>query len=280
MTVYAGDVIESRPDYLTITAKGDVDRIILEHRAKGILLSEHARGDDLRPLTWRGYDGGQTRHCQYGQRQDSDLLRLSGALAADRLDEVLPLASNVTRLDLCVTCRLPGVTDELIRESYGQGREHQSDRGRAVDYQLLEHSRRGSTLYIGSRASRSYGRLYNKFSESQLDYFRGCFRYEVEAKGELAVALARALSVAPDRGASIQQYVHDHFSERGVEPAFHPTGHRLSVQPYRRRPDDSSRLAWLATQVAPTLERLRKRHLLDAGVQALGLADYMAPLDI
>lgn len=279
MAVYDGQVIESRPDWLTITVADEVDRIVLERRAERILLDERAKGDDLRPLTWRGYDGGQTRHARYGQREDSDMLQLSGPLAAEHLGAMVALAHNVTRLDVCVTTKLPGVSDVLIREAYDDGRAHADRQGRNVGYQLLEHSRRGSTLYVGARSSRAFGRLYNKFTESELGYYRDCFRYEVEAKGQLAGHLARDLVAAPDRDARIRSVVYDHFCQRGIAPGFKRGNDDLPLSPYRRRPDDLSRLAWLQRQVAPTLKRLEKRHLLDAGVQALGLTSYMNPLD-
>lgn len=271
MQSYNATVIESRPDWLTMTARDEVKRLWLDKLASRIFYDQAAAGADCRPLQWQGYSGIQTKEARYGRRSDTDLLVLSGALAADQLDRALPLADNVSRLDLCVTARIDVPADLLIEESYEQTAAFRSRAGRSPQAQLIQNSWGGYTLNIGSRRSRAYGRVYNKHAQSELDYYAGCVRHELEAKGKLATSLAARVAASPDRDATCRTLVHQYLSGWGCPTLYESGEEEQRVAPFRRRTDDTSRLLWLERQVAPTLRRLQKKGLAPQAASALGL---------
>lgn len=270
-TDYQSDVIESRVDWLTMTASGTQERLDLAARAEEIVRDEAAAGNDARPWAHWGYSGFGTRQAHWGERPDTDILMLSGAVADKYLAEVLPLASHVSRLDTCVTVRVPDAPDDLIRREYNAAIGHVFAGGHKPSYELLQHSRKGDTLYIGSRSSRTFGRLYNKHRESELAFYAGCYRYEVEYKNNVAEHSAHRLLAHPDRGATIQCDLHSFFEKRGVQPIWTPSSRRLPGAPFRPHSDDNRRLLWLSGQVRKSVEGLIERGLEDQVRFALGL---------
>jgi hypothetical protein len=252
-------VKESQVDWLTLTfkegGKWAAARIAAEH----LLARELADGEDEQPLRFQGYDGRQAGRCGYGVRDDGALIRLSGAVADEGLPDLLPLATNVSRIDLAVTLALPQNWPNPMKEGFRLGPTIKPTRGAAPDYQLIEHSRQGTTLYVGARTSPRFGRVYDKWRESQLDFYRGCTRYELEAKGKLAARLAAAVAGAADRRSTIRVYVRDYFQPRGVDVPIDEADADLHLSLYRPRTSDLSRLHWLGTQVKGVVDELRAR---------------------
>jgi len=250
---------ESQVDWLTLTfregGKWQAARAAAEHA----LEREKADGCDEQPLRFQGYDGRQAGRIGFGVRDDGALVRLSGALADEGLADLLPLASNVSRIDLAVTMKLPKGYPNPMKEGFRLGPTIKPARGAPPDYQLIEHSRQGTTLYVGSRTSPRFGRVYDKWKESQLDWYAGCTRYELEAKSRLAVRLAAAVAGAADRRSTIRVLVRDYFQPRGVNVPDDETDDDVSISAYRPRTSDFSRLHWLGTQVKQVVDELRAR---------------------
>lgn len=262
-----------------MTASGTQERLDLAHVAEQIAREQTTAGDDGKPWSWQGYSGFATPHCKWGERPDSDILILSGALADEEMHRVLPFASNVSRLDTCVTVRVPDLPQEYLRGVYDSARNTTFPGGHKPSFEILQHSQRGDTLYVGARTSRNFGRLYNKHAESELEFYAGCYRYELEQKGDVAVARARRLAHDPDRQSGIQRHLHTFFSQRGVEPIFAAGEGRLPGPAFRRHPDDISRLLWLSGQVRKTLDTLDKHGLKEQALFALGLDSSHQTLD-
>lgn len=254
-------------DWLTLTfkegGKWEAARVAAQHA----LQREVADGEDEKPLRFQGYDGCQAGRVGYGTRDDGAIIRLSGSLADEGLRDLLPLASNVSRIDLALTLSLPPTWPNPMKEGFRVGPTIKPARGAAPDYQLIEHSRQGTTLYVGARTSPRFGRVYDKWKQSQLDFYRGCTRYELEAKGRLAARVAAAVAGAADRRSTIRVYVRDYFQPRGVDVPYDETDADLHLSLYRPRTSDFSRLHWLGTQVKGVIDDLRARGR-DADVDA------------
>lgn len=254
-----GVVKEAQIDWLTLTFKEGGKWYIAKAAAERALERERADGCDEQLLRFQGYEGRQAGRCGYGTRDDGAIIRLSGGLADEGARDLIPLASNVSRIDLAVTARLPDNFPNPMTEGYRLGPTTPVERGTGPAYQLIQHSTKGATLYVGARTSQAFGRVYDKWRESQLAYYRGCVRFELEAKGRLGSRLAVAVAGDSDRGATIRAKVHDYFSERGVPVPFERGGGDLRVASYRPRTDDLSRILWLGTQVKGVVDELRAR---------------------
>jgi hypothetical protein len=147
----------------------------------------------------------------------------------------------------------------VIRAAHAAAVAWQPTNGHKPEVQLLDNVPRGLTLSIGSRRSRFYARLYDKHAQSELEYYAGCLRFEVEAKRELGLTLAKELATSEDRRGYIKRLVQGSFRERGVPVHWSGDEPDLHVPPHRRRTDDLSRLIWFERDVMPALNRLALR---------------------
>jgi DNA relaxase NicK len=127
------------------------------------------------------------------------------------------------------------------------------------------------TVYLGSRTSERYGRVYDKLAESRDEHYRHCWRWEVEVKGEPAGNLADRLVDAPDAAGQMLALLSDYFSTAGVAPPLivPRLGERWQIA--TRSTDDARRLRWLAEQVRPVLDGLTARGWGTDARSALGL---------
>ena len=132
--------------------------------------------------------------------------------------------------------------------------------GRPIGYSLLQTSEHSDTLYIGSRSSDAYGRLYDKGAESKAEAYAGCWRYEVEYKRKPALAKARALWSSPDTEAAIQGDCYRWFSDRRVLPCFRPGAAVVGGEVPTEVADDERWLAWVRRCVQPRARELVKRY--------------------
>src|SRR3989304_5980210 len=141
------------------------------------------------------------RNLRWGMRTDGCIMMLSGQDAAINWLPALALAQNVTRLDLAVTVSLADPITDVAKRAYAWVlTDPHSCPGKKRKYSYVENSSGGQTVYIGSRASDQFGRLYDKGCESAKD---ACappgllWRYEVEFKAYRAKKLARQGAATP-----------------------------------------------------------------------------------
>src|SRR4030065_182464 len=73
--------------------------------------------------------------------------------------------------------------------------------------------------------------------------YRGCWRWELEAKGGMALPLAIAVNERSDRAAYVQAYVHGWAMAHGITPTWEPLGSQELIPGFRRRSDADTRLA-------------------------------------
>jgi DNA relaxase NicK len=140
---------------------------------------------------------------------------------------------------------------------------------------IRNEERPGGTLYIGSRNSDQVGRIYDKAAESGQEKYAGrLWRYEVEFKGDRSKAAFSGLrrhSSQKTLAGEIQNAVWWWFSERGVPPLFDKTSDRVAYEVGATVTDTSRKLAWLSTQIRPTVLDLLEAGQHDAVFRALGL---------
>lgn len=280
MTHYSGTVIEAQADWLTCSAHGDETSERLEDYARHLLEVEVSKGNHRAPWHSMGYAGQHSGQIDWGRRDGhSVIFRASGQSATDVLDEALSLADHVTRLDLALTWRAEPVDPLLGANAYSLAELFFREHPRAAVPSQKRDALGGCTTYLGDRRSPYYARIYNKEAERlsrqderTAEHYRACWRYEVEAHDDRAMALATALADHDERSPWIQQWLYEWFTKRGVPPAFPETGADALVPGFHRRTDDETRLRHLARNVAPTVARLRANGQHDRTLRALGLA--------
>jgi hypothetical protein len=191
--------------------------------------------------------------------EDRSLLSLAGNLAQKYLKEVAEIEVTATRIDLAVDVLLFDPVPvaalryaELLRSSKAGIREGYKSR-----LLLLTGDDGGSTLYLGKRSGRLFARLYDKGVQSGAAVMGTLWRYEVEYKQDAARAVYTELLDEDRQRDYILARVHTHFQRRGVLPLFHVSQAAGPLDRYKEERTPLDSLNWLATQVRPTVGRLR-----------------------
>lgn len=268
---YSGAVIESQVDWLTLTCTDREKLIDFRTWARHVLNAEGLQDNKPADFSRFGYTGVRAGRCSWGERADGDMATLSGDLANLELDRAMSLATNCSRVDLAVTFHFDNPPLCLERDYYHEYAEWAAPREHPSLGVLVQNTNGGSTLYVGSRASDTYLRVYNKGAESGDVRYKDCHRFEVEVKGGRAAPTATEVSLCDAPQAHVQAAVHAYCWEHGVIPPFDSFGGARIVPGFRRRSDADSKLAWLKTQVRPTVAWLEESGHAGRVVAALGL---------
>lgn len=261
-------------DWLTMTVKRSQARNDLSKKAYDFLEESIETGSDVGQWEKHGYTGWYCNGARWGRRDADDLMQLSSDTAGHYWLEYLALADNVSRIDLAVTLKFDQNNARLVAKQFEQLKE-ESERTKLIcKYSRTEGLKEGYTLYVGSRSSAQFGRLYDKQAESHnAEHWLNCLRWEVEFKKPLAWEVAQNLASSPHRDQLIYQRVYGWFTDRYV---YVPDLGSAKVAPLaipRKVLPDDKRLAWLARQVRPTVEKLQARGLDLEVKKALGILD-------
>jgi hypothetical protein len=190
------------------------------------------------------------------------------------LEQGLPTGHNISRLDLALT--IWGVSDQsslIALHSVEADEYRKALHSRPFDVRLIDGFGKGDTLYVGSRTSAQFVRVYDKEKEQVKDSdYKTAIRYECECKERLASsAYQRCVSVGYS-AASCLAVLLGLLRGRGIKPVGHEQSTAVVVKPAALPVSTvESSLSWLSEQVAPTVRRLlREGYELDV-LDALGL---------
>lgn len=279
MVHYSGTVIESQPDWLSVSAHGETRARLLLELGVRLVEEEKARGNRPHKARLMGYEGIQCGRVTYGQRDThATRLALSGDSANANLDVAVALADTVTRLDLAVTCRLDQPAHDLGAEACEAALAFRQVKHRAAKPWAVFDADGGYTLYLGERASENFFRLYNKEAQQRKEMgasydgrYDNCWRYELETKATVPHLILKKLLPAKDRGEWIRSYLHAYVQAHGLEPPFDVAGALALIPGFRRKSDRDSKLNHLAKNVRPTVQWLMGIGAGDEVRDALGL---------
>jgi len=184
------------------------------------------------------------------------ILIISGGEAEQLWQKLEPAKHRVTRLDLCVDFVLKEPM-ALAPEFYEKLEKEKADSQRM--HSLFVNSRGGATLYRGSRQSQQYGRFYDKGVQAGTHEKGLKWRAEVEYKKPLAGSIAKQLAsyTSETRAGAIIATVAFWYFGRGVNIEQLRTDNKpILVSVEQRITTAQKKLAWLRTQVSPTVTEL------------------------
>ena len=262
----ASNLASAGIDWLTCTSDKD---------SVGLAWFEMFQRLAVEPGEWYNpwYTGKADNHLRWGFNHGMGYIFIaSGEIADVVFKQTVPVAKKITRIDVQVTVRLLKANCEVARNGY---RVNSASPNRK--YGLIQNSRNGQTLYVGSRNSAQFGRVYDKGVESGYDEPGKLWRYEVELKKPVSDMVARQLAnwSNPKKGQEshyrIVSFVFDWFLHRGVGPVFAREGwNGIVTEVGRRITSDDKKLEWLRTQVKPTIQYLLGKGQADKLADALG----------
>lgn len=264
--------IDCGVDYLTCTFNPSAMLTRLQIRVEKIASRETTNGNFKRPWSMSGYDGFAVGGLQCGVRDDGMIVRLSGPTAQDHWRKIGQLATNCSRIDVQVTVRPDEpVTKTLTRHWREMKRWNKTLKRPPALVQWSDVGGVG-TIYSGKRQSLCYGRIYNKFLQSNLDHHRNSIRYEVEYKAELAKTVLAQLLAAESHLKVCRAHCQSLFSDRGCRLWLTNDVARRTCR--MRCPSNvTSRLQWLRAAVRPTAVQLTEMGYGAEVLSALGLSE-------
>lgn len=278
--------IEVGLDWLACTFPAETTEDAGFWRSATLFAEELAdRGETVRDGTLLGYRGMYVGKLFFGQREDGTFIRATGPLAMECFERMYVESMHVSRMDLQVTAWFSPNDEKVGKMSQRLATLYNESLSAARRRKITsyENNEGGYTLYIGSRTSDHYCRLYNKFAESKEEIYRGAWRYEVELHNQSATRCAVALNLQYEHmKSSILATVREYYQERGVYLTWaHAAEGPLSWAVDRGMSDDETSLRWLSTQVRPTVARLIKKGYTADVLAALDLAQlfYVAVPD-
>jgi DNA relaxase NicK len=140
--------------------------------------------------------------------------------------------------------------------------------GRPVKRTLIQNSDGGSTLYIGSRQSDLFARLYDKGVEQAACVPGQWWRLELEIKHERALTVARVLQQSVAQTQQLTSMVARYFADRaGMRIPSYDGAAVCNGGPHVT--SSAKQLQWLSRGVRPTVKRLLDRQEMARVVDAL-----------
>lgn len=230
-----------------------------------------------------GFAGLQHEKLIWAQRESDGrfMIVAQSDAAGEYWVKLRTSGTKVTRVDLAVDCWLPEEKPGLAGEAYEKLRQTDGDNKR-LGYSYITNTRHGETLYVGSRTSQQFGRLYDKGIQQGSCPPGQWFRYEVEFKRPMADEVYGWLNDKIDNktlvGCWIAGAVRQWFCARDVEPVYDSDQADLHlIRPVAAVTSTERKLIWLQDQVKPTVAKLFQLGLGERAIVALGLDSCLEP---
>lgn len=132
-------------------------------------------------------------HAQFSGSALRNLFERDGISSKTLLEQALHAGARVTRLDMALDAQDAKINISDIVKALEKGQ----NKGAARSYSEVRSNDGGHTVYVGSRQSEKFIRIYHKGAETgQPD--RDWVRFEIETKGDVSRALSTLLSTGND----------------------------------------------------------------------------------
>lgn len=274
-----GTVIESQPDWLTLTSPKDDLGAPFNWWGRALVSAEERLGN--KRITWgmHGYSGAHAGRVSWGTRSGGAIICLSGDAAREHLDTGLGLCTNVSRLDIAATIRLAPADSNLEVAHYLQFADWHRQHDSPMKGSLVQSVQGGQTCYVGSRASELFLRIYDKEAESRDPRTKepearyiAAHRYELEIKGDRAHPMAQMVAQSEDPGGYIRSLLASHLTRHGMDARLVSDSAQEILPGFRRRSDTDTKLDWLGSQVRSTYAWLKAQGEGPRALRALGIS--------
>jgi len=284
-------ITEVGVDYITATSHQRDSASPFRSFAKWLVSQEVQAG--CKDSDWRasGYRGRHAGSVAFGVSQQGSIVRASSDCAREHWQQLLCLADNVTRLDLQVTVRPVAGSTATLSRHHKELLKAPRSRGKPAGFKMWYGPSGPEAATVGKRISDRYGRIYDKWLESQLEEYLGCLRYELELHRHVALATAQHLDSQEFDQDAILHQVSTFFRGRGLRIGFDcqvprdmTDGERLNHSRSlirssgRSIPEVTSALRWIHNSVAPSVRRLIESGHREQVLRALGLTEVPATL--
>lgn len=262
-------------DWISGTVKEDGRRDDLAQSMHEYLNAQLALGYEA--TVWKSYryEGWRINGASWGRRDTDDIATFSGSTAHGNWQSIAPYLETCSRLDLAVTVWYKNHDLSLAGKKFQVIQQKAEDLPVQRKYTYITNLIGGDTLYVGSRQSETFGRLYDKCMQSQDLAYANSWRWEVEYHKPYAYSVLGQMDSAQNLEDFILAHVKGWFEERLVDCPFSPSSEQKTVNQIKRNPTkDEQTLEWLQDNVAKSVSKLAKKGKIKQVLEALGLTGY------
>lgn len=266
----------STVDWITATCENDRPA---SQQAKfgmagyGYLKAYHAN-QEAKPWSFMGFHGWKAGQLCWGGSMERAIIRAYGEASNMSWRMAGANATNVSRLDLAVTFHPRDRGNDLARliaEVILSNRDKGSVR-KDKKLALIEGFGAGDTLYIGSRKSQTFCRVYDKAAQSQSPENKGLWRVELELKDDRAKAVMGALQKSSNAEGLIASLTTSFMYDHGIRLEIGAGNYTPLPPTYKARdPRIEATLRWLGASVRPAIIK---------AIAAVGESEVMAVLGL
>ena len=211
-----------------------------------------------------GWSRGSVRYADKteGGRRLWCILMITGLWSESVLKNCIGSNSvKFTRVDVAVDVKLKRPDEKVARKIRDYGEKFTNGQVKLVESLV------GGTVYVGSRESDKFFRIYDKSADYGEDIGR-IWRFELEAKGEFSETVR--LAIRENGSECVADILWDAARSMGI-----PSPAVGSMLVYAKKqvtlPSSEMKLAWLQRQVRPTVVWLSKVWGVQVVQEALGL---------
>lgn len=161
---------------------------------------------------------------------------------------VIDAGGSITRLDLAKDLQGVSISLDAIYQALEQG----AYSGTARKFAQIHSLDGGNTIYVGSRQSEKFIRIYNKAAQSKIPGALW-FRFEIETKGMVARALSKILvesEVWSSAFDTVSKHMVDIQNLSDYQAFFAPGVVEIGIPKQEKQTD---REAWIEVQVMPAV---------------------------
>ena len=272
-------VVSAGVDWITCTGETWNSKERVGAMATALLDDGMLMGQKLFRQSRSGYHLSCIDGIQWGSGTRGWMVCLHGELARKHWMTFYVYAKNCSRIDVQTTVRYKNYHPGIIQDMYQSGQKEVGNKW-LNHATLILNTKKGSTLYYGSRTSAQFGRIYDKAKRSNgEELFDNSIRFEVEYKKPLSGQVAAWLCDKSPDMAGITDHVLTWFSERGINcPRVFSTADN-AIQFPKGGKGIEEKLAWLKKSIAPTYKQLVLAGYQTEADDALGVTEQAKNVD-
>jgi hypothetical protein len=268
-------VVSAGCDWLTMSAHSPGTVSAIFDWASEAFVREIDCGNELRTWGTHGFSGHRVGEIACASRGGRVLIILSGTAAKSHFGTVVGFADNVSRYDGQVTVRATDARDPIIAGALHALKGSLKRKGRNIRWEHRLSSDWGETVYLGSRLSSWYGRVYNKGAQSGLAEYQDCWRYEVELKKPNALPAARWVAAQASQADANTALVSYGYQHRGITPCFDAGSAAVDLAFSDPPTTDERRMTYLRKYIRPMVAKMLQRHTREELRRTLGLSEEL-----
>lgn len=257
-------------DYVSLTLRDAALVETMYQRGIRFLTHESKLGYVTREADMHGYHLLRAGGVQVGRSAVGAWVTLIGERAEAWYDQFMNFGAQATRIDLAVTAEYFAAEERLASREYDRLMDEKAHTSKRK-YALVRSQNDGETLYVGSRKSDTFGRLYDRGVKSRSHDSGKLWRWEVEYKQAKAGAVWSGLTGGAKSSTMAAGLVSEWFSKRGVVPPATTETYVLDPVEYEKFPTVENKLEWLRQQVRPSVERLIAAGFFTETCKSLGI---------